>query len=108
MAPPKVPFITQAMKGAADVTIAASDFMKTMPDLVRSWVPGEFHFLGTDGYGRSESREALRDHFESPHPTSCWPRCTSLPPKANLNREVVAQHVKDFDINSEKLDPWVS
>ncbi|MBK8127558.1 MAG: pyruvate dehydrogenase (acetyl-transferring), homodimeric type [bacterium] len=107
-AAPKVPFITQAMKGAADVTIAASDFMKTMPDLVRSWVPGEFHSLGTDGYGRSESREALRDHFEVSAPYIVLAALHKLAAQGKLKPEVVAQHVKDFDINSEKLDPWVS
>jgi len=104
----KVPYITSALKGAADVTVAASDYMKALPDLVRSWVPGEFHSLGTDGYGRSESREALRDFFEVSAPYITLAALHKLVKQGKLKPEVVAQHVKEFGLNADKLNPWVS
>jgi pyruvate dehydrogenase E1 component len=44
--------------------VAATDFMRAFADQIRQWVPGSYHVLGTDGYGRSDSRRALRDFFE--------------------------------------------
>ena len=44
--------------------IAASDYMRTLPDGISRWVPRRLHSLGTDGYGRSDTRDALRDFFE--------------------------------------------
>ncbi len=106
--PPRVPFITQALKDGADVTVAASDYMKTLPDLVRSYVPGEFHSLGTDGYGRSESRTALRDFFEVSAPYIVQAALSKLALQGKVKPEVVAAHMKEFNITGDKRDPWVS
>ena len=64
--------------------IAATDYMKIVPDQIRQWVPGRFIVLGTDGYGRSDSRAQLRRHFEvdrAPHRR--WLRCARSPTKAS-------------------------
>ena len=63
---PKVPYVTQALKGAAGPGpfIAASDYMKVLPESIAQWVPGKLVALGTDGFGRSENRASLRDFFE--------------------------------------------
>ena len=56
----KVPFVTQQLESAKDgVFVASSDYMKILPDSIRSWVPGRLYSLGTDGFGRSESRHNL-------------------------------------------------
>ncbi|MGA7081415.1 MAG: hypothetical protein WBY61_22120, partial [Terriglobales bacterium] len=60
----KVPYVTQALKGASGPFIAASDYMKVLPDSIAQWVPGKLVSLGTDGFGRSENRASLRDFFE--------------------------------------------
>ena len=57
-------YIEQCFAEREGPFIAATDYMKTVPDQIRQWVPGRFAVLGTDGYGRSDSREALRNHFE--------------------------------------------
>jgi len=60
----KVPYVTQTLKGASGPFIAASDYMKVLPDSIAQWVPGKLLSLGTDGFGRSENRASLRDFFE--------------------------------------------
>jgi pyruvate dehydrogenase E1 component len=60
----KVPYVTQTLKGASGPFIAASDYMKVLPESIAQWVPGKLVSLGTDGFGRSENRASLRDFFE--------------------------------------------
>ena len=63
-APPRVPWVTQNLDGHGGAFVAASDYMKALPDGVAKWVPGALVTLGTDGFGRSASRAELRDFFE--------------------------------------------
>ena len=60
---PRIPYLTQAFSDAQGSFIAVSDFMKVLPASIAQWVPGKLICLGTDGYGLSESRAELRDHF---------------------------------------------
>ena len=60
----RIPFVTQTLKDAPGPFIAASDYMKVLPESLCQWVPGQLVSLGTDGFGRSENRDALRDFFE--------------------------------------------
>ncbi len=62
-AEPRVPHVTRALSGAAGPVVAVSDFMQAVPDLISRWVPGDYTSLGTDGYGLSDTRAALRRHF---------------------------------------------
>jgi pyruvate dehydrogenase E1 component len=61
---PRVPFVASALAGREGPFIAATDYVRNVPEQVRQWVPGRFEVLGTDGYGRSDARSALRHHFE--------------------------------------------
>ena len=61
--PEKKPYVTMAL-GSELPTVAVSDFMKAVPDMILPWVPGRYVTLGTDGFGRSDTREALRRFFE--------------------------------------------
>ena len=63
-APPREPYVTRCLKDAAGPVIAATDYVKLYANQIRPFVPGRFHALGTDGYGRSDSREKLRAFFE--------------------------------------------
>jgi pyruvate dehydrogenase E1 component len=58
------PYLQRALAGADGVFVAVSDYMKAMPAMIGSWLPGPLVVLGTDGFGLSESRAALRAHFE--------------------------------------------
>src|SRR5437879_10405260 len=62
--PAKVPYVTRVLKDASGPFIAASDYMKVLPESLAKWVPGQLVALGTDGFGRSENRVALRNFFE--------------------------------------------
>jgi pyruvate dehydrogenase E1 component len=61
--PAKVPYVTQALSNADGPKVAVSDWMRAVPDLVSRWVPGNYTSLGTDGFGMSDTRAALRRHF---------------------------------------------
>ncbi len=62
-AQPRLPYVTQALAGAAGPVVAVSDWMKAVPDQIAPWVPSGFSSLGTDGFGRSDTRAALRRYF---------------------------------------------
>lgn len=106
--PQRVPYITQCVKDAPGVFVAASDYVKALPDSVSKWLPRPLVSLGTDGFGRSDTRRALRDFFEVD-----W-RFITLATLADLSREgkirskVVEKAIKDLDINPDKANPMVS
>jgi pyruvate dehydrogenase E1 component len=60
---PKVPYVTAKLAGAPGPVVAVSDFMRAVPDLIARWIPGDYTSLGTDGFGMSDTRGALRRHF---------------------------------------------
>ncbi|HEY7174179.1 MAG TPA: pyruvate dehydrogenase (acetyl-transferring), homodimeric type, partial [Micromonosporaceae bacterium] len=60
---PKVPYVTRTLADAGGPVVAVSDYMRAVPDLISRWVPGDYSSLGTDGYGMSDTRHALRRHF---------------------------------------------
>ena len=98
-------FVTQALKGAEGPVVAASDYMKALPDLVRPWIPNPMHVLGTDGFGRSESREALRRHFEVDAESIAVAALYALSKQGKLKPEAVDKAIKDLGIDPEKADP---
>jgi pyruvate dehydrogenase E1 component len=66
----RVPYVTRALADAPGPVLAVSDWMRTVPDQVSQWVPQEWHSIGTDGFGLSDTREAVRHHFGvDPHST---------------------------------------
>ena len=62
--PPRQPYVTQCLAGRDGPAIAATDYIRAFPDQIRQWVPGPYRVLGTDGFGRSDTRAALRRFFE--------------------------------------------
>jgi pyruvate dehydrogenase E1 component len=62
---PRAPYVSEALANAEGPIVAVTDYMKAVPDQVARWAPGPFITLGTDGFGRSDTREALRRHFET-------------------------------------------
>ena len=87
------------------VFIAASDYMKALPDGIRKWVPGRFTVLGTDGFGRSDRRTALRNHFEIDHRFMVLATLDALAAEGLIKAEVVAKAIADLDIDTDKQDP---
>ncbi|MGA9076342.1 MAG: pyruvate dehydrogenase (acetyl-transferring), homodimeric type, partial [Candidatus Sulfotelmatobacter sp.] len=104
----KVPFVTQTLKDAPGPFIAASDYMKVLPESLAKWVPGQLVSLGTDGFGRSESRAALRDFFEVDAKHIVLATLGALAREKKIGLDVMKKVIHDLGINSEKLNPATS
>jgi len=101
----KVPYIQECLEGAPGVCVAASDYLKALPDSAARWFPKAFYSLGTDGFGRSDSREALRDFFEVDARFVTLATLYSLVREGQLESSVVQQAIKDLEIDPEKVEP---
>ncbi|MGA7322731.1 MAG: pyruvate dehydrogenase (acetyl-transferring), homodimeric type, partial [Candidatus Sulfotelmatobacter sp.] len=105
---PKIPFVTQTLKDVPGPFIAASDYMKVLPESLAKWVPGQLVSLGTDGFGRSESRAALRDFFEVDAKHIVLATLGALAREKKIGLDVMKKVIHDLGINSEKLNPATS
>ncbi|MGO8794459.1 MAG: transketolase-like TK C-terminal-containing protein, partial [Candidatus Sulfotelmatobacter sp.] len=105
---PRTPFVTQTLKDAPGPFIAASDYMKVLPESLAKWVPGTLVSLGTDGFGRSENRAALRDFFEVDAKHIVLAALGALAREKKVSLQVVKQAVRDLGIDSEKMNPAIS
>ena len=81
------PYVETLLAGETGVFVATSDYMKALPESIARWFPGPYAVLGTDGYGLSESREALRGHFEV---SKDWIAFAALATLAQANRGAAA------------------
>jgi pyruvate dehydrogenase E1 component len=106
--PAKTPYVTTTLKDAPGPFIAASDYMKVLPESLAKWVPGQLVSLGTDGFGRSENRAALRDFFEVDAKHIVLATLVALAREKKINLDLVRQAVRDLEINPEKLNPAIS
>jgi pyruvate dehydrogenase E1 component len=105
---PKVPFVTETLDEAPGPFIAASDYMKVLPESLAKWVPGQLVSLGTDGFGRSESRAALRDFFEVDAKHIVLAALVALLREKKVSPDVVKKAIHELGIDSEKLNPAIS
>ena len=107
---PQVPYVTQVLKeaGANGLFVAASDYMKVLPESISQWIPGTLVSLGTDGYGRSESRASLRDFFEVDAKHIVLATLSALAREGKIKADVVKKAIKDLGINPEKPNPAIS
>ena len=105
---PKVPFVTQQLKNTEGVLVAASDYMKVLPESIAQWMPRPLIALGTDGFGRSESRVSLRDFFEVDAKHIALATLHGLAREKKIETKVVNQAIKDLGINPEKANPAIS
>ncbi|MBF0313478.1 MAG: pyruvate dehydrogenase (acetyl-transferring), homodimeric type [Oligoflexia bacterium] len=96
--PPKVPFITVATKNAEGVFIAVSDYVQIMSDAISKWLPGPLHSLGTFGFGRSESRAALRDYFEVDAKHIVFATLCALRKEGKLSLELIQKAQQELEL----------
>ncbi|MFM4651201.1 pyruvate dehydrogenase (acetyl-transferring), homodimeric type [Aeromonas bivalvium] len=100
----RVPYIAQVL--GTDATIAATDYMKSFADQVRAFVPTEnYRVLGTDGYGRSDSRANLRRHFEVNEFYVVVAALTELAKRGEIDKQVVADAIAKYGIDADKVNP---
>jgi pyruvate dehydrogenase E1 component len=102
---PKVSYVAQCFKGRDGPFIAATDYMKLVSDQIREWVPGAYTVLGTDGFGRSDSRAALREFFEVDCNSIVVAALKSLVDDGALDAKTVTQAMARFGIDPDKQDP---
>jgi pyruvate dehydrogenase E1 component len=105
---PRLPYVTQVTKDAPGVFVAASDYLKVLPDVIDRWLPRRLHSLGTDGFGRSDSRAALRNFFEVDSRFIVLATLYALLQEKQIEAKVVTQAIADLGIDTEKADPAVS
>jgi pyruvate dehydrogenase E1 component len=103
-----IPYVTQCLADAPGVLVAASDYLKALPNLVSKWMPRRLVSLGTDGFGRSESRASLRDFFEVDARFITLATLVELLREGQIQASVVQKAVKELDINLEKSNPRTS
>ena len=105
---PKQSYLQQCFAKEDGVFVAASDYMKALPDSIYRWVGHPLVSLGTDGFGRSESRKALRDFFEVDARHIVYATLGSLYRENKIKADVLTKAAKDLKINPDKLNPMVS
>ena len=103
----KVPYITKVLSetGHEGPTIATTDYIKAYADQVRAFVPGQYRVLGTDGFGRSDSRENLRRHFEVDANYITFAALYELSKQGQFDKKALAKAIDDLGIDADKINP---
>jgi pyruvate dehydrogenase E1 component len=104
----KEPYLAQAMKGAKGPIIAASDYLKTLPFSVAKWLPGNLTALGTDGFGRSDGRDSLRDFFEVDAKHIVFATISALAREGKKSEADVAKARVELGIQTDRPNPLFS
>jgi pyruvate dehydrogenase E1 component len=101
----RVPYVQTLLADRADPIVAATDYVRTVPDQIRSWVRAPYVALGTDGYGRSDARAELRRHFEVDRNFIALAALKALADQGRIDRGVVIAAVQKLGIDPDKADP---
>lgn len=105
MEAPKVPYITRCLQDTMGPVIAATDYMKQYADQVRAFIPRSYVVLGTDGFGRSDSRKNLREFFEVNRYYIVIAALKILADEGSLSKDVVAKAMQQYKIDPDKPYP---
>jgi pyruvate dehydrogenase E1 component len=101
----KESYLEKTLKNQKGVFVAVSDFMRIVPDQIEKWVPGGMFVLGTDGFGRSDTRENLRKFFEINKEFIVIATLYQLALKGEIDYEIVENAIKSMGIDPEKSFP---
>jgi pyruvate dehydrogenase E1 component len=104
----RVPYVTRTLGDAPGVLVAASDYLKTLPNMIAKWLPRRLASLGTDGFGRSEGRASLRDFFEVDARFITLATLHELFIDGKIDRGVIEKAIKELGLDPEKLNPVIS
>ncbi len=105
---PRVPYVTQCLDGSQGVLVAATDYLKTLPNMISKWMTRRLASLGTDGFGRSEGRTSLRDFFEVDAKFITLATLHELYQDGQIAKSVVEKAIQELGINPEKPNPVIS
>ena len=106
--PARVPFVTEQVAGSHGPIVAVTDFMRAVPDQVSRWMPRPFTSLGTDGFGRSDTRDVLRRFFEVDAAHVVVAVLHSLAAEGAVPPGAVAGAIERYGIEPASPDPWSS
>ena len=101
----RVPYVAEVLQHRSGPFVAASDYVRNVPDQIRQWVPGRYVVLGTDGYGRSDGREALRAHFEVDRRFIVLATLRALADEGVVPRSLLAEAISALGIDVNKPNP---
>ena len=102
---PKVSYLEQTLSGLKGPFISSSDNVQLVAEQIRQYVPGQYVVCGTDGFGRSETREALRRHFEIDAESVAYTTLVALSREGQFDAKKLPQALKDLGIDPNKVDP---
>jgi pyruvate dehydrogenase E1 component len=100
--------VTQCLAGTDGVIVAASDYVKVLPDAIDRWAGRRITSLGTDGFGRSEGRSSLRDFFEVDAKHIVQATLVELARDGKVEASIPQKAIKDLGINPDKPNPAIS
>jgi pyruvate dehydrogenase E1 component len=103
---PRVPYIRALLKDREGPVVAATEYMRTVPDQIRQWVGGRYITLGTDGFGRSDSRAALRSFFEVDRNYIVIAALKALADEKRVDGKTVSGAIKALGVDPERPVPW--
>jgi pyruvate dehydrogenase E1 component len=103
---PQQSWVEKCLTPTSGPIIAASDYMRAIPDMIRTWVPRRYVTLGTDGFGRSDTRAALRGFFEVDRFHVATAALKALADDGTIDRSVVKQALQKYGIDASKPNPW--
>jgi pyruvate dehydrogenase E1 component len=104
---PRRSYLESVLEGESGAFVAVSDYMKIVPDQIAPWVPGGLTTLGTDGFGRSDTREKLRRFFEVDAESTVIATLYALSKQGKIEKEVVGRAIKELGVDPEKSFPVV-
>ncbi|MEZ5408844.1 MAG: pyruvate dehydrogenase (acetyl-transferring), homodimeric type [Acidimicrobiales bacterium] len=106
LAEPRIPVVTRLLADAPGPIVAVTDFVRAVPELIAGFVPKRFVALGTDGYGRSDTRDSLRSFFETDMPNIVVTVLHELSQVGRLDPSVVAEALAHYGIEADTAPPW--
>ena len=101
----KISYLQSILKGKKGPFVAATDYMRIVPDQLERWIPGIYRTLGTDGYGRSDSRDALREHFEVNSKFIVITTLRALLDAGEIESKTITKAIKKYKIDVNKPNP---
>ncbi|MDT7544916.1 MAG: pyruvate dehydrogenase component, partial [Actinomycetota bacterium] len=101
----RTPYVTQALMSTLGPIVAVSDWMRAVPDQISRWVPNQWTSLGTDGFGRSDTRASLRRHFHVDPESIAVAVLIELAHRGDVDASLPTQAVERYRLRDEQLPP---
>ena len=105
--PPKQSYVETLLEAEKGVFVAVSDHIKLVPDQIAPWVPGGLTTLGTDGFGRSDTRPRLRRFFEVDAECTVIAALNALALQGQVSAQVVQKAIRELAVDPEKIHPQI-